>query len=199
MNIWIAEEKAWFELCKQVQGFGHIFYRKRRLTLHHKSGNVADFCRRWGTRYQYLIVLDADSVMSGDAFVRLVSLMEKNPQAGIIQSFSRPVLGQSLYQRINQFAANTYGPMFVAGANYWQLDNANFYGHNAIIRIKPFMQFCAMPELPPSGKLGTRILSHDTVESALIRRAGYEVWSEYDLAGSYDRKTRAAFARQFAT
>ncbi len=186
MNVWIEEEKAWFELCKEVQGFGHIFYRKRRVTLHHKSGNVADFCRRWGTKYRYLIVLDADSVMAGPTFVRLVSLMEKHPQTGIIQTYSRAVMGQSLFQRINQFAAYAYGPLFVAGANFWQLDNASFYGHNAIIRVEPFMRFCAMPELPPSGKLGSRILSHDTVEAALIRRAGYEVWADYDLGGSYE-------------
>ena len=166
-NIWIAEEKAWFELCKRVEGFGRIFYRKRRLQLHHKSGNVADFCRRWGSRYKYVIVLDADSVMSGGTLVRLAALMEKNPRAGMIQTFSRAVLGQSLFQRINQFSASTYGPLFVAGANFWQLDNANFYGHNAIIRIHPFMQFCAMPELPEAGTLGSRILSHDVVESAL--------------------------------
>lgn len=186
INVWVAEEKAWFDLCKEVQGFGHIFYRKRRLTLHHKSGNVADFCRRWGSRYRYLIVLDADSVMSGRTCVRLASLMERHPQAGIIQTYSRSVMGQSLFQRISQFAGYAYGPLFLAGANFWQLDNASFYGHNAIIRIEPFMRFCAMPELPPSGKLGTRIMSHDTVEAALIRRAGYEVWSDYDLDGSYE-------------
>lgn len=186
INIWIAEETAWFELCKQVGGFGRIFYRKRRVTLHHKSGNVADFCRRWGTKYRYVIVLDADSVMAGGTFVRLANLMETHPRAGIIQTYSRPVMGQSLFQRINQFAAYAYGPLFVAGANFWQLDNASFYGHNAIIRLEPFMRFCAMPELPPSGKLGTRILSHDTVEAALIRRAGYEVWQDYDLGGSFE-------------
>jgi membrane glycosyltransferase len=186
LNVWVAEEQAWFKLCQQVQGFGRIFYRKRRVTLHHKSGNVADFCRRWGSRYRYLVVLDADSVMTGPTFVRLVSLMEMHPQAGIIQTYSRPVMGQSLFQRINQFSAYAYGPLFAAGANFWQLDNASFYGHNAIIRVEPFMKFCAMPELPPAGKLGTRILSHDTVEAALIRRAGYEVWSDYDLGGSYE-------------
>ena len=186
LNVWIAEEKAWFDVCKRVGGFGHIFYRKRRLTLHHKSGNIADFCRRWGTKYRHLIVLDADSIMTGAVFVRLVSLMERHPQVGIIQTYSRPVLGETLFQRINQFATQAYGPLFVAGANFWQLDNSSFYGHNAIIRIKPFMEFCAMPELPPSGRLGTRILSHDTVEAALIRRAGYEVWADYDLEGSYE-------------
>jgi membrane glycosyltransferase len=169
-----------------VRGFGHIFYRKRRLTLHNKSGNVADFCRRWGSLYKYVIVLDADSIMAGATFVRLVSLMEKHPQTGIIQTYSRPVMGQSLFQRINQFSSAAYGPLFVAGANFWQLDNASFYGHNGIIRVDPFMRFCAMPELPPSGKLGTRILSHDTVEAALIRRAGYDVWQDYDLGGTYE-------------
>ena len=172
--------------CAQVQGFGRIFYRKRRRPLHHKSGNLADFCRRWGAQYRCLMVLDADSVMTGAAIVRLASLMAANPQVGIIQTHSKLALGRSLFQRINQFACQAYGPLLVAGANFWQLDNANFYGHNAIIRLQPFMKFCAMPELPPSGGLGTRILSHDTVEAAFMRRAGYEVWSAYDLAGSYE-------------
>lgn len=185
-NHWIAEEKAWFELCKQVQGFGHIFYRKRHLQQHNKSGNIADFCRRWGVKYRFMIVLDADSLMTGPTFVRLAQLMEQNPQVGIIQTNTKLVLGHSLFQRVNQFACYAYRPMFITGANYWQLGNANYYGHNAIIRIKPFMKHCAMPELPPTGPLGRRILSHDTVEAAFMQRAGYEVWSDYDLAGSYE-------------
>ena len=72
LNCWVAEEKAWFEMCKQVQAFGRVFYRRRRVQLHHKSGNIADFCRRWGSSYRYMIVLDADSVMTGESFVRLV-------------------------------------------------------------------------------------------------------------------------------
>jgi membrane glycosyltransferase len=185
-NCWIAEEKAWFELCKQVNGFGRIFYRKRRVQLHNKSGNIADFCRRWGASYRYMIVLDADSVMTGTSFVQLASLMENNPRVGIIQTSPRPVLGQSLFQRMEQFAACVYRPVFAAGANFWQLCDATFWGHNAIVRLKPFMQYCAMPELPGVGPLGTRVLSHDTIEAALIRRAGYEVWQAYDLEGSYE-------------
>src|SRR5438445_551370 len=77
-NYWVAEEMAWLELCKQERGFGRIFYRNRRVTRHQKSGNIADFCRRWGANYRYMIVLDADSIMTGPAFVRLASLMEKN-------------------------------------------------------------------------------------------------------------------------
>lgn len=185
-NNWIAEEKAWLALCEQVDGFGHIYYRKRRVSLHNKSGNVADFCRRWGASYRYMVVLDADSVMTGPAIVRLAHLMEAHPEAGIIQSAPQLVLGKTLFQRVIQFVSRLYGPMFAAGTNYWQLGSGNCWGHNAIIRVKPFMQHCAMPELPRSCPLGRRILSHDTVEAALMRRAGYEVWFAYDVEGSYE-------------
>jgi membrane glycosyltransferase len=186
LNCWIAEEKAWFDLCKQVHGFGRIFYRKRRVQLHNKSGNIADFCRRWGASYRYMIVLDADSVMTGASLVQLTTLMEQNPRVGIIQTSPRPILGKSLFQRIEQFAACVYRPVFAAGANFWQLGDATFWGHNAILRLKPFMQYCAMPELPEIGPLGKRVLSHDTIEAALIQRAGYQVWQAYDLEGSYE-------------
>jgi membrane glycosyltransferase len=186
LNNWIAEEKAWLELCKQTQGFGRIFYRKRRVALHNKSGNIADFCRRWGSSFRYMIVLDADSVMTGPALVRLVNLMEQNPRAGLIQTDSKAVLGKTLFQRIIQFTIEVYGPLFKAGANYWQLGSGNFWGHNAIIRLKPFMKHCAIPELDESSPLGRRILSHDTIEAALMRRSGYMVWFAYDLDGSFE-------------
>ena len=186
-NCWIAEEKAWFELCKETQGFGRFFYRRRRVRLHHKSGNIADFCRRWGAIYRYMIVLDVDSIMTGETFVRLVGLMEERPSAGIIQTSTRPILGQSLFQRIDQFAAFAYRPLFVAGMSLWQLGDATFWGHNAIVRLKPFMRHCAMPELPEVGPLGRQVLSHDTIEAALMRRSGYEVWQTRDADGSYEQ------------
>lgn len=186
LNNWIAEEKAWLELCKQTNGFGRIFYRKRRVPLHNKSGNIADFCRRWGASFRYMIVLDADSVMTGRALVRLVNLMEENPRAGIIQADPKAVLGRTLFQRVIQFAIEVYGGLFKAGANFWQLGTGNFVGHNAIIRLRPFMKHCAIPELDESSPLGRRILSHDTVEAALMRRSGYAVWFAYDLEGSYE-------------
>ena len=185
-NHWIAEEKAWLELCKEVGGFGRIFYRKRRMQLHHKSGNIADFCRRWGASYRYMIVLDADSLMTDSVFVRLAALMERNPGVGIIQTTTYPMLGQTLFQRIEQFSAAVYRPVITAGLNFWQLMDASFWGHNAIVRLKPFMEFCALPELPEVGPLGTRILSHDTIESALMRKAGYQVWQTCDADGSYE-------------
>jgi membrane glycosyltransferase len=186
LNGCVEEEKAWFELCKDVQGFGRIFYRKRRVARHHKSGNIADFCRRWGAGYRYMIVLDADSLVTGDLLIRLTALMEGNPGVGIIQTTPRAILGRSLFQRIEQFAAYVYRPILSLGENFWQLDRATFWGHNAIVRLKPFIEFCAVPELPEVGPLGRRILSHDTIEAALMQREGYAVWQAYDLAGSYE-------------
>ena len=83
---WVEEEAAWAELCKEVDGFGHIFYRHRRPNIKRKSGNIADFCRRWGRSYRYMVVLDADSIMNGGTLVRLVRLMEQNPDVGILQT-----------------------------------------------------------------------------------------------------------------
>jgi membrane glycosyltransferase len=185
-NQWIREEIAWAELCKQVGGFGKIFYRKRRQAINKKAGNVADFLRRWGANYRYMVVLDADSVMSGEALARLVTLMEENPLAGIIQTAPRVVRGVSLYSRLLAFANRLYSPLYLAGLNYWQQHEGNYWGHNAIIRVKPFMDHCALPELPGVEPFGGRILSHDFVEAALMRKAGWAVWLASDIEGSYE-------------
>jgi membrane glycosyltransferase len=185
-NQWIQEEVAWVELCKQVGGLGQIFYRKRRQAINRKSGNVADFLRRWGRNYRYMVVLDADSLMTGQTLVRLVGLMEKNPAVGIIQTAPRIVDGGTLYARMQQFANRLYSPLFLAGLNYWQQHDANYWGHNAIIRVQPFMEHCCLPDLPGREPFGGRILSHDFVEAALMRKAGWQVWIAPDLEGSYE-------------
>jgi membrane glycosyltransferase len=185
-NQWIQEEVAWIELCKQVGGFGRIFYRKRRQAINRKSGNVADFLRRWGRNYRYMVVLDADSLMTGRSLVRLVAMMEKNPGVGIIQTAPRIVNGRTLYARLQQFANRLYSPLFLAGLNYWQQHEGNYWGHNAIIRVQPFMEYCCLPDLPGREPFGGRILSHDFVEAALMRKAGWQVWMAADLEGSWE-------------
>jgi membrane glycosyltransferase len=185
-NQWIREEVAWTELCKQVDGFGQIFYRKRRQAINKKAGNVADFLRRWGRNYRYMVVLDADSIMTGRALCDLVAAMEQNPLVGIIQTAPRIVRGETLYARLQAFANRLYSPLFLAGLNYWQQHEANYWGHNAIIRVQPFMDHCALPDLPGNEPFGGRILSHDFVEAALMRKAGWAVWLAHDLDGSYE-------------
>jgi len=185
-DICAAEQRAWIELCKAVEGFGHIFYRRRRRRVKRKSGNIDDFCRRWGANYRYMVVLDADSVMSGECLKALVQLMEAHPQAGIIQTAPQATGMDSLYARIQQYASRVYGPLFTAGMHYWQLGESHYWGHNAIIRLAPFMKHCALAPLPGKGAFAGAILSHDFVEAALMRRAGWGVWIAYDLPGSYE-------------
>lgn len=185
-NQWIEEEVAWVELCKQVGGFGRIFYRKRRQQINKKAGNVADFLRRWGKKYRYMVVLDADSLMSGEALVKLVRMMERNPRTGIIQTAPRIVNGESLFARVMSFANRLYSPIFLAGLNYWQGPDGNYWGHNAIIRVQPFMDHCSLPELPGSEPFGGRILSHDFVEAALMRKAGWQVWLASEIDATYE-------------
>jgi membrane glycosyltransferase len=133
-----------------------------------------------------MVVMDADSIMSGDTLVALARLMERNPRAGLIQTAPRLVRARTLFGRALQFASSLYGPVFQAGLNYWQLAEGNYWGHNAIIRLRPFIQHCALPPLPGREPFGGKILSHDFVEAALLRRAGWAVWLAADLPGSYE-------------
>ncbi|MFT3818576.1 MAG: glucans biosynthesis glucosyltransferase MdoH [Rubrivivax sp.] len=181
------EEQAWAALQAALLGRLRIHYRVREQRGQKKAGNVADFCRRWGRGYRYMVVLDADSVMSGDALMRLLHLMEANPRAGILQTAPRPCGHLSLHARAQQFASRVGGPLFTAGMQFWQLGEAHYWGHNAIIRVEPFMQHCALAPLPGHGALAGDILSHDFVEAALMRRAGYQVWLVGDLGGSFEQ------------
>lgn len=183
---WIEEETAWLELCRQLNAFGRIFYRKRRKPINRKSGNVSDFCRRWGKRYRYMVVLDADSLMSGGLLTSMVRIMEKNPGVGILQTFPKQIGAETLLGRVMQFAQALYGPPFMAGLDYWQCGEANFWGHNAIIRLEPFIKNCALPALPGKEPFGGHILSHDFVEAALMRKAGYAVRLLNTNRGSYE-------------
>jgi membrane glycosyltransferase len=182
----IQEEAAWLEWCRAVDGFDRIFYRRRKVRLERKSGNVADFCRRWGRQYRYMIMLDADSVMRGDTLVRMVELMERHPDVGMIQTAPTPVNRRSLFARAQQFASCVYNPMFAAGLHFWQLGDGQYWGHNAIIRVAPFIDHCGLPRLPGKEPLGGEILSHDFVEAALMGRVGWSLWLAYDLGGSYE-------------
>jgi membrane glycosyltransferase len=182
----VAERQAWLDLCASVNGFGQIFYRWRRHHVKRKSGNIADFCRRWGSQYRYMVVLDADSIMSGECLTTLVRLMEANPTAGIVQTAPGAAGRETLYARMQQFATGVYGPLFTAGLHFWQLGESYYWGHNAIIRVAPFIRHCALGRLPGRGPLSGEILSHDFVEAALMRRAGFKVWMAYDLPGSYE-------------
>ena len=189
------ERAAWEDLRLQLateapsgQPPIELYYRLRQRRTHRKAGNVADFCRRWGRDYRYMIVLDADSVMSGDCLVSLVKLMQAHPDAGIIQTATQSIGHATLHARAQQFASRMTGRLFTRGMQFWQLGESHYWGHNAILRVAPFMQHCALAPIQGSGSMAGSILSHDFVEAALMRRAGYHVWLAADLVGSYEQQ-----------
>jgi membrane glycosyltransferase len=180
------EEAVWAQLCREPLTAGRVFYRNRPDNVGRKAGNIADFCRRWGRQYSYFVILDADSVMTGDTLVKLVGLMEANPHAGLLQTLPHPVRGETLFARALQFAARLYGPVYAAGLSYWYPGRSNYWGHNAIIRCEAFMGAAGLPTLSGRPPLGGEILSHDFVEAALLQRAGWSVWMVPELDGSYE-------------
>jgi membrane glycosyltransferase len=182
-----AEMRAWSALRDALGDNARVFYRWRRRRTKRKAGNVADFCRRWGANYRYMVVLDADSVMSGDCLVSLVRLMEANPRAGIVQTLPHASGHDTVHARAQQFLGRVAGRLFAAGLAYWQLGESHYWGHNAILRLGPFMRHCALAPIAGRGGLSGEIMSHDFVEAALMRRAGYEVWL-VDLPGSYEQQ-----------
>ncbi len=185
-DAWIREEMAFHDLRREVSDPARLFYRNRRENTERKAGNIADFCATWGEQYRYMVVFDADSLMSGKSLVNLVRLMEEHPTVGILQTPPVAVNRQSLFGRLLQFSTRIYGPMFITGLNYWQAGESNYWGHNAIIRVQPFVEHCRLPKLPGKEPLGGSILSHDFVEAALIRRAGWKVYLATELGGSYE-------------
>ena len=185
-NVWLEEQAAWQRLCDELGADGRLFYRRRTVNLNYKSGNVADFLRRWGRRCRYMIVLDADSLLSGHTLVRMVQLMQREPRTGILQTNPNLINGQSLFARLQQFANRVYSPLFATGLAAVQMGDAAFWGHNAIIRVAPFMAHCGLRKLPGFGLFSGPIMSHDFVEAAYMGRAGYEVWLEPGLGQSYE-------------
>lgn len=164
----------------------NMYYRRRPINVARKSGNIEDFCQKWGAFYDFMIVLDADSLLTGQTMLTMTLLMETNKQTGIIQAPPMCINRNSLFARIQQFAGKVYGPIVSAGLAYWQVGDSNYWGHNAIIRVKAFMDCCKLPVLSGRAPFGGHILSHDFVEAALIRRGGWQAWLLPELKGSYE-------------
>jgi membrane glycosyltransferase len=184
-DIWIAEERAFLALRDRLPGMA-IHYRHRPKNTARKAGNIADFVTHWGGHYAHMIVLDADSLMTGETIVALADAMERDPDAGIIQTLPRLINRNTLIARLQQFAARVYGPVVAAGLAVWSGRDGNYWGHNAIIRMEAFATSAGLPDLPGKPPFGGHILSHDFVEAGLIRRRGYAVYMLPHLDGSYE-------------
>ncbi len=152
-----------------------VIYRRRDTNAGYKAGNVRDFCDRWGGEFAFMVPLDADSLMSGAAILRLVRMMQAYPRLGIIQSLVVGLPSSSAFARIFQFGMRHGMRSYTIGQAWWVGDCGPYWGHNAIVRIQPFVAHCELPTLAGKPPLGGPVLSHDQVEATFMRRAGYEV------------------------
>jgi membrane glycosyltransferase len=184
-DLWVAEESAYLDLLART-GSDRIFYRHRVENIARKAGNIAEWISRFGGRYAHMIVLDADSLMTGDAVLRLVGALERHPDAGLVQTVPVIINATTVFARIQQFASRLYGPLLARGIAWWHGSESNYWGHNAAIRIAPFSSHAGLPVLPGRKPFGGHILSHDFVEAALMRRAGWGIHLVPDLPGSYE-------------
>src|SRR6266581_430252 len=184
-SIWIEEEKCFLQLRREV-AVNSLFYRHRPENTARKSGNIEDWIRRFGAGYDHMIILDADSLMTGDAIVRLVAAMERHPKVALIQTLPIVVNARTPFARWQQFAGRLYGPLLAAGIAWWHGSEGNYWGHNAVIRVRAFAKDAGLPELRGRKPFGGHILSHDFVEAALMRRAGWAIHMAPTLGGSFE-------------
>jgi len=172
----IAGEDACFgAFAAKRRGAVPVTYRRRAANTGFKAGNIRDFCDRWGADHELAVSLDADSFMAAEAVLRLVRTMQANPTLGILQTLVVGLPSASAFARLFQFGMRLGMRSYTLGGAWWQGDCGPYWGHNAILRLEPFVEHCRMPALPEGGPLGGHVLSHDQVEAALMRRAGYEV------------------------
>ncbi|MHC5653156.1 glucans biosynthesis glucosyltransferase MdoH [Stappia sp. ICDLI1TA098] len=182
-----AAEKALYRRAVTVLGAGgRLFYRHRSPNTGRKAGNIADFIRASGGAYDYMLVLDADSLMSATTIVEMVRRMEAAPDLGLLQTVPRIIGRKTLFGRMIQFSANFYSPVFSRGVAALQGRQGPFWGHNALIRMRAFASTCGLPALAGKPPFGGEILSHDTVEAAMLARGGWRVRLDADLDGSYE-------------
>ncbi|RVT90060.1 glucans biosynthesis glucosyltransferase MdoH [Rhodovarius crocodyli] len=185
-DAWVAEEAAFLELRRLTGDEQRIFYRRRTANTERKAGNIAEWVTRFGDAYPQFLILDADSLMEGEALVRLAAAMERHPDVGLIQTLPVIVQGRSLLARMQQFAGRLYGPVIAQGIAWWHGAEGNYWGHNAMIRTRAFAGHAGLPHLKGRAPFGGMIMSHDFVEAALLRRAGWAVHMVPGLRGSYE-------------
>jgi membrane glycosyltransferase len=152
-----------------------VTYRRRAVNTGFKAGNIEDFCRRWGAEHEFALTLDADSFMTAEAVLRLVRVMQSDAKLGIVQSLVVGLPSTSAFARLFQFGMRLGMRSYTIGSAWWQADCGPYWGHNALVRLAPFIAHCELPELPHGKILGGQILSHDQIEAVLMRRGGYEV------------------------
>lgn len=184
-DVWVAEEAEYLALRARLPDL-RLFYRRRAENVDRKAGNIAEWVTRFGGAYEAMLVLDADSVMSGDCVVRATAALEADPGLGLVQTLPVIVGGRTPLARLQQFAGRLYGPLIARGLAWWHGPHSNYWGHNAVIRTRAFAGSAGLPHLKGRKPFGGHVLSHDFIEAAFLLRAGWGVRMLPQLTGSYE-------------
>jgi membrane glycosyltransferase len=192
------EEACFTALASHWRGRAGITYRRRAANTGYKAGNIREFCEQWGSRHDFALTLDADSLMTAEAVVRLVRIMQADPRLGILQGLIVGLPSTSTFARVFQFGMRLGMRSYTIGSAWWQGDCGPYWGHNAILRLEPFIAHCSLPALSGDGTEGRHILSHDQMEAVLMRRAGYDVrvLPQEDLGWEENPPTLLEFIRR---
>ncbi|MBP1804872.1 glucans biosynthesis glucosyltransferase MdoH [Rubellimicrobium aerolatum] len=180
------EERLFRRLLEETGDDGRLFYRRRTDNRGRKAGNIEEFVRRSGGAYEYAVILDADSLMSGQTIATMLNRMEADPRLGLLQTVPFVIGARSRFGRMMAFAGAFHGPIFARGLSRLQGRTGPFWGHNAAVRVRAFAESCGLPELSGPPPFGGHVLSHDYVEAALLARAGWTVRLDPDIGGSYE-------------
>ena len=182
-----AEDAQFAAFAKEWHGSMAVTYRRRETNTGFKAGNIRDFCERWGKDHDFALLLDADSLMTADAVLRLVRIMQADPKLGILQSLVTGMPTTSAFARIFQFGMRLGMRSYTIGSAWWQGDCGPNWGHNTLIRLTPFIAHCELPVLQGGSLVRGHVLSHDQVEAVLMRRGGYDVRVLPEEGGSFEQ------------
>jgi membrane glycosyltransferase len=196
-DIAANEETSFSEMSRRWRDRIAVTYRRRKVNTGYKAGNIRDFCEQWGSQHELAVTLDADSFMTGDAILRLVRIMQVDSRLGILQGLIVGLPSTSLFARIFQFGMRLGMRSYTIGSAWWQADCGPYWGHNAALRLRPFIEHCALPVLGGTEEQ-RHILSHDQIEAALMRSAGYHVrvLAREDLGWEENPTTLLEFMRR---
>ena len=189
-----AEEAA----LAPLRAAGAITYRRRAENTGRKPGNIADWFERQAARHAYMLVLDADSRMTAARIRAMINRMETEPRLGLLQAGMAMVPGRSRFGRHQRLSARLLSENFGRGLAAWSGEAGNYWGHNAILRVAAFRSALRLPVLSGRAPFGGPPLSHDFIEAAWIRRAGWAVALDPDTRGSAEDgpQTLAEFHRR---
>jgi membrane glycosyltransferase len=197
-DIAASEEACFAALASRWRDRIAIVYRRRALNVAYKAGNIREFCERWGSKHDFAVTLDVDSFMTADAVLRLVRIMQADPGLGILQGLIVGLPSTSTFARVFQFGMRLGMRSYTIGSAWWQGDCGPYWGHNAVLRLEPFIAHCALPVLASDGTEDRHILSHDQIEAVLMRAAGYHVrvLPQEDLGWEENPPTLLEFIRR---